>query len=248
MLGALPEILAQRGEIAIELPKFDVSLIDKMEDYAMALSHAHTLYATAAESPDDLQAIAQEAVETRDRLHADATALCVRGLVSASALKDYKGLVGYKNAACDLQILVSILKQAWPQIEGKCATQLAELDRADKVAMRILRVVGLRDQAPAVVAAPADNRARAFSIFIHAYDEVRRAVAYLRWSEGDADSIAPSLYAGRKRKPVSDLAQPAPALAPTPAPAVVGPVQQPAPTGASKPATVGLPGSNPFMS
>jgi hypothetical protein len=32
---------------------------------------------------------------------------------------------------------------------------------------------------------------------VHAYDQTRRAVAYLRWNEGDADAIAPSLYKGR---------------------------------------------------
>jgi hypothetical protein len=32
---------------------------------------------------------------------------------------------------------------------------------------------------------------------VHAYDQTRRAVIYLRWNEGDADTIAPSLYKGR---------------------------------------------------
>ncbi|WP_437293039.1 hypothetical protein [Sorangium sp. So ce426] len=32
---------------------------------------------------------------------------------------------------------------------------------------------------------------------MHAYDQTRRAIAYLRWNEGDADTIAPSLYKGR---------------------------------------------------
>jgi hypothetical protein len=40
-------------------------------------------------------------------------------------------------------------------------------------------------------------RQKAFTLFVRAYDEARRAVQYLRAKAGDADSIAPSLYQGR---------------------------------------------------
>ncbi|MFS8069892.1 MAG: hypothetical protein ACMG6S_26300, partial [Byssovorax sp.] len=43
----------------------------------------------------------------------------------------------------------------------------------------------------------ADRKLRAFTLFTNAYDQVRRGVMYLRWDEGDADSLAPSLYKGR---------------------------------------------------
>jgi hypothetical protein len=262
VLGALPEILAQRADVAKEVAGIDLTQFDKLEEYAMALSYAHTLCVTAARPPDDLVEASQEAVETRDRLHADAAALSARGLINPESLKDYKGLNGYKNAATDLQILVSVLKEQWPTIEGKCAANLPELDRADKLALRILRSVGLRDQCPVVATSVVDNRARAFSIFMRAYDTVQRAVCFLRWDQGDADTIAPSLYAGRKRKPASDLAQPTTAAGSTPtadgsaapvaAPAVAaaggGSAQPSASVIQSKAAAVGLPGSHPFMS
>src|SRR5512132_3793744 len=41
------------------------------------------------------------------------------------------------------------------------------------------------------------RKARAFTLFVTADDQGRRAVTYLRWNEGDADSLAPSLYKGR---------------------------------------------------
>ena len=47
-----------------------------------------------------------------------------------------------------------------------------------------------------------DTRQRAFTLLVTAYDEVRRAVTFVRWAEGDADAFAPSLYAkSRKRRP-----------------------------------------------
>ncbi|WP_437907778.1 hypothetical protein WME95_07775 [Sorangium sp. So ce327] len=62
---------------------------------------------------------------------------------------------------------------------------------------------------------------------MRADDQTRRAVAYLRWDEGDADTIAPSLYKGRGRAASSsdtaaapdDAAPPGAAPAGTPAPA-----------------------------
>ena len=56
---------------------------------------------------------------------------------------------------------------------------------------------GLREQGPAVVQDVARIRDQAFTLMMRAYDEVRRAVTFLRWQQGDADTIAPSLYAGR---------------------------------------------------
>jgi hypothetical protein len=46
------------------------------------------------------------------------------------------------------------------------------------------------------------QRARAFTLLVNAYDACRQALAYLRWKEGDAESIAPSLFKKRPgRKP-----------------------------------------------
>jgi hypothetical protein len=55
-------------------------------------------------------------------------------------------------------------------------------------------------QAEAERAAASDLRARAFTLTFRAYAQVRHAVGYLRGLEGDADTFAPPLYAGRTRK------------------------------------------------
>jgi hypothetical protein len=49
------------------------------------------------------------------------------------------------------------------------------------------------------VKAAADLRNRAFTLFTRGYDQMRRAVAFLRWDEGDADKVVPSLYAKHRR-------------------------------------------------
>ncbi|WP_438004954.1 hypothetical protein [Sorangium sp. So ce321] len=71
---------------------------------------------------------------------------------------------------------------------------------------------------------------------MHAYDQTRRAVSYLRWNEGDAETIAPSLYKGRGGRAASssdtaaepEEAAPAAGATPAAAPPGAGPQATPA--------------------
>jgi hypothetical protein len=161
---------------------------------------------------------------------ADAQALGLRGLFDARKLAALKGSNGYKNVAHDLHALSSEMETIWPQIEGKCATSQDDLKAASQMATRLTRVVGLREQAPAVLAALTEERMRAFTLMMKVYDEARSAVGYLRRHEGDADSIAPLLYTGKStRRKASETDPTAPvdhAPAPTP-PAAAVPVPAP---------------------
>src|SRR5688572_5909064 len=90
-----------------------------------------------------------------------------------------------------------MMREKWSEVQGRTALQAAELDAAEALADRLVSGVGAREQGPTIVLEAADRRRRAFSLFARAYDQARRAVIYLRWDQGDADDIAPSLYAGR---------------------------------------------------
>lgn len=95
---------------------------------------------------------------------------------------------------------MNVLRANWDRIEGKCATTKAELDRAAALSSALIQAVGLREQGDSELGDVAEMRARAYSVFVGTYHEVRRAVAYLRGSESDVDSIIPSLYASRARR------------------------------------------------
>ena len=56
-----------------------------------------------------------------------------------------------------------------------------------------------------------ENRLRAFTLLVRSYDAVRRAIAYLRWRQGDSDHFAPSLWAGRGGRGKSPLGAEPPA-------------------------------------
>ena len=172
-------------------------------------------------------------------------ALSKRGLIDGARLKELKGPQGHRNLAFDLLALVAMMREKWTELQGRTGIQAQELDTAEVLGDRVISGVGAREQGPAVVVAAADKRQRAFSLFVKAYDQARRAICFLRWDHGDMDTVAPSLYAGRggskRRGPeTSEVAPTPPAAAPAPVtPASNSAGAQPAPA-------AGLPGGSPF--
>src|SRR5688500_269126 len=69
-----------------------------------------------------------------------------------------------------------------------------------------------------------DHRKRAYTLLVRSYNEVRRVISFLRWHDGDAEDIAPSLHtAGRaaRRSDEEAAEEPEPAAAPTGSPVAV---------------------------
>ena len=74
--------------------------------------------------------------------------LALRGLLDDAPLDRLKGAQGYKNVAQDLESLVDMLQDNWSRIEGKVLTTRAELEHANRLATRLLRIVGEREHGP----------------------------------------------------------------------------------------------------
>jgi hypothetical protein len=199
VLGVLPELRALREQVVKELPAFNLVRFDKLEAYALALAHAHAAFLSATQQPDDLDELVESAVESRETLLAEVKLLVQHGIVNDEPLALLKGAKGYKNIASDLVTLTNVLRATWPRIEGKIFTTAQDLDRAVEASSRLLHIVALRERAPAHIADAMEQRVRAFTLLSRAYEDARRAVAYLRAGTGDADVIAPSLYPGRPR-------------------------------------------------
>lgn len=236
LLGAMPALRSLRSEIAKKLPEHDLALFDNLETFTLALAYAHALTIAASDRPsEDLAALNTEASELREGLLADARHLARHKLVDAGRLDEIKGLVGYKNVAFELLALAALLRQSWAAISGKTPLSLAQLDRAEHLAQRIFNQLAAREQQEGVAEA-ASMRQRAFTLFIRAYNETKRAVSYLRWNEEDVDTYCPALSAGRRSKH-SEPEDPGEA----PAPPVAPPAKPP-----TEPVAPGMPGGNPF--
>jgi hypothetical protein len=222
VLGVLPEVTALRERVVKELPSFNVARFDKLEDYALALNFAHVKFLSASQPPDDLAPVAQQSTKTRERLLAEANSLVLDGVLGEAQLAQLKGANGYKNIATDVSVLSNVLREVWPQIQGKTRLTEQDLDEGLRLSARLLRIVGVREQGPAQVAEASSQRQRAYTLLMVAYDDARRAVAFLRADEGDADDIAPSLHPGRPRAKRSDTARPGALGSTAPAPSTGG--------------------------
>jgi len=212
ILGVIPEVLALRDRIVKELPSFDITQVDKLEDYTLALRFAHAAYQTATKPPDDLAELSEEATDLRERLVANARSLSLYHLIDGRKLDSLKGANGIGNVAQDLQMLSQVFQESWSKIQGKSPITAGDLETASRLATRITRVVGVKEQSPALAAAAVDQRLRVFKLTTRAYDEARAAIAFVRRREGDVDSITPNLYTGKGRssssaKPATDEPQ-----------------------------------------
>jgi hypothetical protein len=243
VLGAISEIRKMREACAKELAGFDLTLFDEIEPMALAMGYAHSRQLAASLPQLPVQDLSDRVVEMREVLASDCAALSRRGLLDGQRLKELKGPIGYKNQGFDLLTLVAMMREAWQRIQGKTAVSSAELDQAETLADQLLTAVGEREQLPAVTAATAETRQRAYTLFLRGYDQLRRAAEYLRWHDGDADEYVPSLYNTGRRKRGSEViaAQPQVPVAPQP-PGVA----KPEPAKATSNVAPGMPGSDPF--
>jgi hypothetical protein len=213
--GILPKIAAQKDVIAKQLPGFDIQLFADLEDRALALGHAQTVYENALQPPPILQSLSDDAYTTYDIVSAEANMLLKRRLLPPQALSKLKGGNGYRNLVDDMFATSEALRNNWDKVSARTTLTLQELDHLENLADQINQALGLREQMPELQAAAARDRQAAYTLFVEAYNEVRAAIGYVRRKEDDVDTLMPSLFAGRggsKRKTTDDPPKPTPPI------------------------------------
>lgn len=209
-LGAVPRLEEMVRSMRDRLPEFDVHLISDLRSAALAAWYAHFLTLElgrhTGESP--FRTLLQEAVRLRRSLLVAAAALADRGLVSPQRIKEIRRGSGYVDTADDLVALSILFTEIWPLVEHRTAVERHEVDRAGELGPELLVALAGRRRRDAWTYSidPRAMRERAFTLFVRLYDECRRAVTYLRWSESDAHRIAPSLYSKRRRRAAIETA------------------------------------------
>lgn len=251
-IGVLTKVAGLKSRIAA-LAEVDHAQIDALPDYANALAWTHEIWRAASAPAEVVPELAAAATRMRNRFAADVNALAERGLVNADRAARLHSGVGYRAVVDDLMGLSGLLRGSWDIVAGKTAVDVAEIQRAEILAGRMLAALGHREQAPATVAEASRMRERAFTLFVRSYDQLRRAVTFLRWNEGDAATLVPSLWSGRGNSnvrsknqdvPKTDVASAASTQASPPPPAP--PAQSAQPKAAANAIPQGLPGAKPF--
>lgn len=255
IVGSLKELMPLRDQIA-KISFIDITKIDNLRDLTDALSHTQGGYRAATGPTDPVAKLAAEVTAVRDQLYTDAHALAKRGLLDLVRVEKLRTPSGHRNIAMDVVGLASLFREHAQALVNRTPVTDAELEAGLRLAEKLMDALGERDQAPALITAAALLRQKAFTLVVNAYDEARRGIICLRWHEGDADEIAPSLWAGRtgRRPAANEAATPASTTPGTPPGSTTTPGTAAAsgtgPAGAAPaaPIGVGLPGSSPFTS
>ncbi len=249
VLGCSPALLELRGQIMEELPKFDTNKVDKLVTYALAAGQANIDYLLAAQPDEPVAERHEKLTKLREVFVSDARALVKRGLVDDAMIEGLRMTQGYKYVAFDVLVLCRLFKLQWQKVSGRTGVLLKEVEEAQHLADIQDAAIGVREHTPAALNKANEARQRAWTLFVNDYEEVRRAVGYLRFHEDDAEQLAPSLWAGRNNRK-RPSAQESPAAPATPVSPAVAPIAVPS-TGAGTPAPAvvapGMPGGSPFM-
>ncbi len=200
VLGAQGALAALRPRIVEELPKFDVRAIDDLGTLAYATLYAHMSHTIqTVDSSGQLVSLMDLATPLRKTLASDAAAAVKRGLLDAEAVANIPTGTGRLDTARALLGLGVAFRGAWPKAKGRTGVTEEELEKAAQIGVAILTALGADDN-PSVSDAklPLEElRLRSYTLLYRAYDECRRAVAFLRWHEDDAADFAPSLTGPR---------------------------------------------------
>lgn len=224
--GSLPRIAKHRGELVAQFGGPAGAAVDDLPTVVYALYQAQ-YDVVASEDDSDLREHARDLGQEHQILIGDLDALANRRIIDRARIDPGRPVQGYQTLVDSTFVLLSVCRSLWPTIEGKTMLTTADLDRIEAKAQSMLQRLDQRQQGSTQLPVR-EMRARALTLLVRSYDEIRRMLAFVRWSQGDADDIAPSLYArrGRGRRGGTDTdatddedlepAIPTPAPAPTP--------------------------------
>jgi hypothetical protein len=220
-LGAFERLRPLRALVAKKLPEHDMKLWDGLQTYALAALHAHVVSLVPGDNDDRAKRLLDEATPLRDKLLVAAEAIAHAGVFDADRVAQIRSGTGYIDRGADLIALSALYTESWAKIENRTMVTKEDVQRAAVLGPALLTAVGSKDLAPTGVslAEMRDDRTRAFTLFVRAYESCQQAAAYVRFREGDADEYAPSLRPrSRGERPTAQgqaPAQPQPTLTPS---------------------------------
>lgn len=211
VLGTIPALRPLRGELQT-LGPFDLRVFDKLHDYALALGHTHAQHRCANGTPDT--SLVKQLIATRERFHAEARVLVLRGILDGARVNVLRSGNSHQGIAYDVIGLCQLFLAAWDQFGGRSLLDREEIERARLAANQLVQLLAARQQRPNANTAITELRQKAYTLLIRSYNEVRAAIAFIRYKEGDVDDIIPSLYARRRKRQPAKRGKPRETVAP----------------------------------
>jgi len=189
------------GAIA-SLPMTDHVLVDRMGDLAEGLSYIHSRVTSGTRRVIEIAPLAEEAETLLAIFTGEFKMLSLRKVIPEASIPALDSTRGYKPLATNLRSVATFAQDHWANIEPRCSLAAEDIKRAVFLHGEILDAIGERTNDDKESIALVLLRNQTFTLLVQAYDELRRAIAYIRHKEGDADLLVPSLYArsGQSRK------------------------------------------------
>jgi hypothetical protein len=225
-LGVAPRILALRDRAAA-LPEFDIRCVEGLPDYAKALWF---LYITNLAKPEraDAEQMLAEVLALRAKMLLWAEPLTVHGKFARAAVDKIKEGAGHKDSASDVVALVALYRSVWSEISAMCGVTEADLDRGAVVGPAVFSALSRKDLDPGGTPDATVRLKQAWTLLDRSYRQCQRAVAFLRFDDGDAETYAPSLRHNLGVRASKPGEPPTPTVVvPAPSPAAVTPAPTP---------------------
>ena len=197
ILATLPTLRTLRPQFERMLPEFDLAAFDALEDLCHAGEAVQVAWQAYGREEDEVPALIAEAEPMRAELLSECAPLARRGAISRDQFEALSLGNGHRDTALFLLTAVKMVERAWEQIGGRTGITPELLERAEAQGTKILAALVKREERDVTLAQRALERQQMFTLLVASYAEARRAVEYVRFHEGDADTFAPSLYAKR---------------------------------------------------
>lgn len=212
-LGALPNLLKLRKEFDVFADSdFFVKKLDTLQDHAMAALYAH-IRATPAVSEKEAQTMLERGKPIREQLLAVAEGLTTFGLLDSALVQSLRQGQGNLDTAKDLIALGALFNANWDSVSAKVPFGADLVREASALGANLVQALGKTEIGDVRSNATFDwlsLRARAFRVLVEEYDELSRAVAFIRWHHGDARAFVPSLHSTGRRNSGGKATQPEP--------------------------------------
>lgn len=135
------------------------------------------------------------AVEQRRELINAARPLADRGYIDSAILDRASTGTSYLDVGNGLLTVANELMEKWPKIHSKTVLEAAEVQSAQKAGYALIGSANAKPENEATLAELENERDRIATLVIDGWNEVRTALVWLRRKQGDANELAPSLYA-----------------------------------------------------
>lgn len=212
--GKLPSVEALLPVFESEMKHPPTAELDNIRSVILALREAELNVMASYQPNRDLVALFNDTVmPIRRLLDATTQILTLTNKLDSDQVLSAQAGASFVEESQRVLGTIKILRNSWSQVNDSCSFDLDQLATMEQQVTEFLtnwsnKAAEKKDNQAQVV------RQKVLTILLNRWDKIRQAVQFVRYFEGDADSIAPSLFSSRKRsrKASQPIVTPAPAV------------------------------------